>query len=297
MSRIKSLKKSNLRLLAFDIDGTLLNREGKVNPAVRERIIALKDKGLYVTLATGRIWDSVVELKESLMLTEPLILHNGALIQEPEGGRIISARPIELAKNGALIEFLMAREPDSLFCSLCRGEDQILYHREPKHPWAKYFMESYPEQVAELDGRSLEKRPLLRILIYGELNSVQGLRDELQEKDWGLKLLFFPGPERKNGYLEIFNQDCSKASGLQLLCQRLGVKPREIIAFGDDVNDLEMLEYAGLGVAMASAPSRVKDRADLVISSSTGDDLEGVLDRYLLNKKTFKEEDPEYECL
>lgn len=278
------------RLVALDIDGTLINKKGEVERKTRRAIQELIERGIRVTLATGRIWQSVEYLVETLKLREPVILHNGALIQDVTSPRILYSLTVERPLIERLLSLLEESSLDYLICSICESSDHILYQREPDHIWARSFLKSYRDLVLPLKEISLLDHSILRVLVFGEVERVEELKAALEEE--GLRVLFFSGPS-KSGYMEVFKRGCSKAAGLHHLISEIGVNPEEVMAFGDAMNDLEMIQYAGCGVAMGTAPEALKEEADYVTLSAEEEGVGEAIERLILKR----EGGVDHECL
>lgn len=277
---IEKEKRHPYGLVAFDIDGTLINKKGQVPKKTLRAIGELKDRGIHITLATGRIWASVQYLIEGLDLKDPVILHNGALIQEVTGNIIYQLSMEEILLDKVLF-YLKDLPLDYLLCSIYQGKDQILYPHEPKHKWACSFLKSYKEYVQPLAYLS-QDYSIIRVLVFGAKEEVLLLKNKLQEE--GLKMLFFEGPSQ-SAYMEVFQRGCSKAMALAFLLEKLGLMAHEVMVFGDDLNDLEMIRFAGCGVAMGTSPRILKEEADYVTLSGEEGGVGEALERLLFKVK------------
>lgn len=267
------------RLIALDIDGTLVNRQGDVADKTLAAIHELHFKGIQVTFATGRIWPSVEYLVRRFHLILPVILHNGALIREVKGEAVLYRYALETPLFQKVLSLLEGLSFDYLICSLSQGKEHILYPEDLEHVWARSFLESYSDYSLSLDGLPLNGHSILRVLVFGEQKKVCDLKKRLKRED--LKVLFFTGPW-ESAYMEIFKRGCSKATGLAFLVQRLGIQREEVLVIGDDMNDLEMIQYAGCGVAMGTAPGILQDAADYVTLSAEEGGVGEALQRLVL---------------
>lgn len=276
------LKRDNpYGLIALDIDGTLINKKGEVLEKTKKAIQEILERGIKVTLATGRIWTSVEYLVKTLGLREPIILHNGALIRDIVRNTILCSFSIENPLKERLVLHLKEAGLDYLFCSVDGNSEHILYYQDPEHIWAQSFLKGYKDIVIQLEDFSLENCSLLRALVFGERKRVEALKRELEGE--GLKALFFHGPT-ETGFMEVFQEGCSKAQSLEYLAERMGFKPEKIMAFGDDINDLEMIRYAGCGVAMGTAPAILLEEADYVTLSAEEEGVGDALEKLVLQE-------------
>ncbi len=264
-------------LLALDCDGTLVGPDSLVPPDVVDAVAQAQDAGLRICLATGRNYKETVGIWQQLRLTEPyepMILVGGALVSEPDTGRTLYHRP--LARDLAC-EFADALA-DEGYCALTLVDawrhplDYILTEAGDVDEVEQRWLSRMPcttQRVARLgDVRDTMPDPL-RITTIVAPEDGPGLVERLQSRfDDSLTIHAILAPNYGVWIVECFHQETNKFNALKYVAQAHRIPPGRIIAVGDDVNDLAMIEGCGLGVAMAKAPASVKAAADVVVEGS-----------------------------
>lgn len=260
------------RLLALDLDDTLLNNDGKISLRNREAVRTVQARGVVVTLATGRMYRSARVFAEELGMVVPLITYNGALVKD-NAGRVYLDRPLPLPAARAALG--LAREHGihvNLFL-----DDELYVDRDDE--WTQRYQRASgvcPRLVPDL-SEVLTREPN-KVLFMGEPEEIASVRPTLAATlGAGAHIT-----SSKPGYLEIIHPAVSKKSGLEYLLATLGISAEEVIAVGDNYNDLEMIGLAGLGVAVANAPAEVRAQADYVTAANNEDGVAQVIEKFLL---------------
>jgi Cof subfamily protein (haloacid dehalogenase superfamily) len=265
---------SAIRLIAIDLDDTLLNNEIEVSPRAITAIRAAVAQGVTVTLATGRMFASAVIFARQIGLDVPLITYNGGLIRSALTGETLFHQPVPV---DAAVDIL-----------------NLFYHQG-------WYIQSYVEDklyVDQLDDSALTYARLAKITpiaIGKKLYTMKaaptkllGLTDPdnvrpLIDKISGL----FPGrvyaTSSKAGYVEMMHPAVNKARALAFLADKLKINQTQVMALGDSLNDLDMLKYAGFGVAMGNAIPEVKAVAQAVTSGNDEDGVAEAIEKYVLN--------------
>lgn len=261
------------RLLVVDIDGTLVNAAREITPQVRAAVAAAQSRGVRVCLATGRIWPSAKQFVERLGADSPAILYNGGLVYDFAHDEIWLRRPLALDQAKDVLRILR-RHPTV---------QPHLYTDDRVYvPAMNELTETYQgkdglraEPVGDL-ADWLKKDPM-KILIIGERPALEAVVGDIHLLPYPVNHVF-----SETIYLEILPPGVDKGTALQAVAARLGLRREEIIAVGDNLNDLAMIEYAGLGVAMANAPEALRARADFVAPSNNDHGLQEVIERFIL---------------
>ncbi|WP_338818873.1 Sugar phosphatase YidA [Moorella thermoacetica] len=265
-----------IRLVALDLDGTLLTDDIVIEPRAREAIRKVKEKGITVTLATGRMFSSARPYAVELGLELPLIVYHGAQVRHSTTGEILFERtlPVPLAlrliKNikefgypynvylddRLYVESIQAENEEYAWragVDLHRVEDMLTFlEQQPKGPL---------KIVALHDGPALDP---LEAAIRREAGAGIYITRSMPT------------------YLELLNPEVNKARGLQALAELAGISPEEIMVCGDSYNDVQMFRYAGLAVAMANAPEKVRAEADYVTGSNNDGGVAQALEKFVL---------------
>jgi Cof subfamily protein (haloacid dehalogenase superfamily) len=248
------------RLLVFDLDGTLLDTGHRLPASIRDSLLLLRDTGIEITLATGRTFVAASPFIRELNLQVPAILYNGALISSPTGKIICEER---LDRNAARAALVLARS-FPVYPQLYLDPDDGFFYANKVTPEIEAFIakDGIPaREVGDLadylDG--VHKDPM-KLLIIGEREVLISFRASYQQEH--------PHPEcvlSERNFLEILAPSVSKGHALLKLSEILAVPLDEMVAFGDNLNDLEMIQEAGMGVAMAGSPEELQRQADLVV--------------------------------
>jgi 5-amino-6-(5-phospho-D-ribitylamino)uracil phosphatase len=266
-----------IRLLALDIDGTLVNSRDELTPATLEAVLRAKAAGIEVVLATGRRYSRVLPLVEPLGLRVPLITGSGSLIKDPSTHRTLFRAEFPPGSLQAVLKILSARGYDAvLYCdSYHEGFDFYCPRADVEQPELKDFltlnvgcerirpdlMTNPPSGV--FAGFAIGQRPAMKVLA-----------NELDRALPGQLYVHVLRSPRYLGFMcEIAPHGVSKWSGILHLAEDWGIRPEEICAVGDDVNDIPMIQGAGLGVAMGNALDEVKAAADRIAPCHDSDGL------------------------
>ena len=242
-----------IRLVAADLDGTLLDEEHRLRPSTVRAVQVLARIGIPTVLATGRMFCSALPFARELGLTGPVVAYQGALIREAVGGRTIHHDPLPLDLALEILDFL---EPEEWSTNLY--VDDTLFVERPSEATRRY--ERLSAMSIHPVGRLTEflAAPATKIGVGAEPHEVDELSERLRAY-FGRRLNIV---KTWPFYLEMTNPTASKSRALELLGAQMGFVAAEVLAFGDSYNDADMLDWAGTGVAMGDAPDVVKAAAD-----------------------------------
>jgi len=254
------------RLLALDVDGTLLDPDHRLRPREAAAIRAARAAGLAVTLATGKQFRSIRPLLTALDLDGPQICLNGAAVTEGERAEPLVFSPLRDADRRAVIAAVREAAPDFLISQFALD---AIYADRP-HPGLGVFAE-YGEQEPTLvpDLATAPLPPAAKILVAGPRDAIPRLRAEVTPLLGGRVYITTTMAE----FLEFFAHGADKGTALAALRARLGVPREAVVAIGDGENDIPLLREAGLAVAMGNAGRALREVADLV---APGNDEDGV---------------------
>jgi hypothetical protein len=245
-------------LVASDLDGTLLPPDGVFPPQLIAGVTALRQAGVCFVVSTGRMFQSARRVVADLGLHEgPIVCYQGALVTDLADGKPLHHRPLESPAAAAVVRFahdgghhINAFVDDRLFVD---SEDE----------WAKRYAAfggvAYTV-VPDLVPFVLEHPPT-KLLILAEPEVVERLLPEMQRR-WAGELYV---TRSLRHHVEINHKDASKSGALEALRRRLCVAPSRTVGCGDSYNDLDMLRWAALGVAVAEAPDEIRRAADVVV--------------------------------
>jgi Cof subfamily protein (haloacid dehalogenase superfamily) len=275
------------RLLALDIDGTLLRTDKTLSPRTGAAVAAARARGVHVVLVTGRRYPSARRVAEDLGGDVPLVLHNGALILDvrEKDASILRCRPLPraLALEAAALGRRHGADP-VLHCGQ-RGEGRLLVHEGPFSSTllAYYLDRSHPDVTACVAfERELTEDPL-QVMFGGRMEDMATLLPELLSVlGPRVKVERTVYPAQGVGLLDVLERTVGKAEALGFLQQRWHVAPEETLAIGDNWNDLEMLEQAGLGLVMGNADPELRARGLPVLPTSDEDGVAVAIEQYVL---------------
>lgn len=244
------------KLLALDMDGTLLTDQHEISPETEKWIRKAMDAGVHVCLSTGRGFNEAVPFGEKLGLATPMITANGSEIW---------SSPYELYHRELLDKAIVAQ---------MHG----LAQRYGVWFWAYSVEGSYNEK--NWDPALLDLNQWIKFGYHTEDDEIRhAILMELQNMG-GLEIT------NSSPYnLEINPAGVNKASGIKTVCELLGIKMSETVAVGDSMNDLAAIQAAGLGVAMGNAQLAVQENADVVAASNNDDGIAWIIRDYILPKE------------
>ena len=260
------------RLIAADIDGTLLNSKGELTERTLRAVRAAIDKGVYFVLSTGRPLQGIAKLVERLGLNDmPYILYNGAMVVM-EGETIYS---LTLSPSDAR---LIAEEGHKRNSTMICWSANALYSEFIDEKVIFYKSITGVEPIVLSSLADIADNGITKFVWYDGVEATKSNYRELGAL-YGDRINIAPS---RVDFLEFVNKNCSKATAMQKILERLSIKREESVAIGDGFNDLPMLEYAGLGVAMGNADEKVKARCGYVTDTCDCDGLAKFLEEYVL---------------
>ena len=247
---------SRYLLYAFDLDGTLVSRDGSI-PERTAAFVRGLTQGARVTLATGRSLASARPFAELLGINAPAILYHGGVIWDFHAERALWEK--KLPPEGAL-KVISTCEGFPVDVQLYRAARDPIVYVERVTPAIREFTQKEHLPMKEADLTRLAEGGPLKLLIIGQPEALPGLAAALRAAVPRLTVV-----RAEHNYLEVLPPGVDKGAALEWLCQKLGIPLSRAVAVGDQESDLSMIRRAGLGVAMATAPEPVRRRADLVV--------------------------------
>lgn len=259
------------RLLALDIDGTLLHSNHRLDRSTKDAISFAMNKGVAVTLVTERHFHSAARVAKALKLKHPIVTHNGAFVSAHIDNPLFTQK-IEYETLLPLIEALerypihMRIAHERLAVSNRPKEKKLMARMTVGMNEPLFYPMTYVDSLTAYLHENIESATDVTLNIDDE--EAKLILEEISEK--------FPdveGKKQNDGEWVLTRKETSKYSGVLHLAGHLGIRMSEVVAVGDGYDDLELIEKAGLGVAMGHAPREVRKKADWVTRSN---DLNGV---------------------
>lgn len=257
----------NEHLIVLDLDGTLLTDEKEISSLTKETLFKAKEAGHQVMIATGRPYRASQLYYQELSLTTPIVNFNGALIHHPKNPMWQTIHTtVDLRVVHDVVESVHKYEYDNLIAEIM---DDVYLHREDEGVLQLLHMGNPNILTGDLKN-ILKENPTSLLIQADDVNTpiirkhLQDVHAELIEhRRWGAP---FP-------IIEIVHKGLSKAVGIDYIAKEMGIPRERIIAFGDEDNDLEMIEYAGIGVAMSNGIDDLKTIANEITLSNNEDGI------------------------
>jgi Cof subfamily protein (haloacid dehalogenase superfamily) len=273
-----------IRLLALDIDGTILDSEGQIPDANRRAIAAAIDAGVEVALATGRRYDFARPIFERLPAPLTLILSNGAIVKTRDGQTLLRRLlPQDVARD-VLARMPAHRESAAVVFDRPR-EGQVVFEaidwEHPRHH--RFFASNRPflSEVAPLEA-CLTEDPI-QVMFSGGCVEMRRVFEELRTAPLDCSVALTEYEHRDFSLVDIVRAGCSKGSTLHRWSQTQGIDRHEVMAVGDNLNDLQMLEFAGTPVVMGNGLAELKSRGWAVTASNDEAGVACAIQRYILD--------------
>lgn len=262
-----------IKLVALDLDDTLLNTELAISPSTAEAIHRAVERGVTVTLATGRMYSSALPYALELGLNVPLITYHGALVKTSITKEVIYHRTIPLGLAQQIAKVIR-----NLGFHLNVYMNDKLYAESGNPHIAGYSNLARVPHTEVKDIFAAIKHEPDKFLVIDEERKLDGLAQTLRELVGNTLHI----TKSKPYFLEITHPQATKGQAMDALVRYLGVQRSQVMAVGDSYNDLDMLEYAGVGVAMGNARQEIQQRADFVTSSNDEDGVAEAIYKFVL---------------
>jgi Cof subfamily protein (haloacid dehalogenase superfamily) len=258
--------------IACDLDRTLTWEDGVLRPRTTAALQAARAAGIHVIIATGRMFRSVLPYARAAGIEAPLVCYQGAAVVDPTTGEWVLHEPIPLALAR---EAIGAVEGEG-FALNCYVDDDLYVAAITEHARTYADFQSIPlHEVGDLLGWI--QRPPTKLVVVDDPDRLDALRPRLEER-FGARLYI---AKSLPYFLELASPTISKGSGLAFVAEHLGFTAERTLAFGDGENDLELLAWAGFGVAVENAHDALKARADWICPSAEVEGVAQVLEAIL----------------
>ncbi len=260
------------QLIAIDLDGTIINQDGDIIPSAQKAIQQAINKGMKITLATGRMYQPSNCFARELGITIPLICYQGALIREPDNRNVLWHQPLSTTIARKVI-----KEVRQMGTHQYVFVDDEMYVEEIIERDLWYAQRNGVELHLVEDLFAFLKKPPTEIAARGEPAEIEHLVGHLNAS-FSSSLLV---TKVHSSFCEIAHPASGKGNALKYLARLLGIKQSQTVAIGDSANDISMLQWAGLGIVVGSAPAEVNAVADWIIDTDTEDSFAQAMERLL----------------
>lgn len=283
-SKLKRLSDriNNIKLVVFDVDGTLVNDDGIIGEKSLSMIKKLLNYDIKISLASGRLHSALVEIAEMIGTPVPLISLDGALIKNKQGDKIVHQSVLRKKIVNKSIELA---EKYLVNIALCHSE--AIYYTE-NNSFIPMMLDKFGALYREVDSYNNYINNTLEIVFAGDnRRTMEYLRDRLSFPfALGTSVSFFRSHSHENiYYLEIKKSGSTKAQGLKRLLKYLDINEKDALVIGDWYNDIPMFETDAFKVAMANAVPELKQKADYVLSKSNNEEgITEIIEALLISK-------------
>lgn len=267
------------KLLVLDVDGTLLNDNKEITPRTQAALLKAQQMGVHVVLASGRPTNGVMPLAKALELN-----HYGGFILSYNGGQIINAQTGELLfekrVNPEMLPYIDKKAQKNNFAIFTYHKDYIITNR----PDNEHIIQEAALSNMEIRGvddfvEAVDFSPCKCVLVSDDEEALVGLENHWKKRLDGVLDVFRSEPY----FLEVVPRFINKGNTLGVLLSKLALSPEEVIAIGDGVCDVTMLQGAGLGIAMGNAQDSVKACADVTTLTNNEDGVAMAIEKAILS--------------
>ncbi len=268
---------NNIKLVAIDLDGTLLNSRHALSARNQSAIESAQRQGVEVVLATGKTRHAAEDLIDSLGIDSPGIYMQGLITYNADGS--VRTR-IVMAKES--VSRVIALGEEFGFGALAYSDNRTFALRVDE--FATKMTEYGEPHVETIAGwlELLNKFDINKVVLYGEENQVTALRGAIDAR---LDGAVHVTRANVDGMIEVLPPNTSKGQAVKTLLEELGIDSSRALAVGDGENDIEMLQAVGIGVAMGNATQMLKDVADVIVPSNDEDGVAVALEEFVLGEK------------
>lgn len=270
------------KMIALDIDGTLTNSKKEITPLTRYALLEAQRQGIKLVIASGRHPVGINAIAKDLLLDR-----YGGYIMAFNGGKVINCET-----GDTIVSKNFPREYIPDIVGVLKDSNLTCYTYDDKRIIASGAFNDYSyierdilktEMVYTEDFISTVRFDINKILLAGEPHEIDRYKEILSDRYDGLLDVYKSAPY----FLELMPFGVTKGSMLPILLDRLSIRREELMAFGDHYNDITMIGYAGLGVAMGNAEEDVKKIADYICESNDDDGIAKTLEKYVLKNNTI----------
>lgn len=258
-----------VRLVALDLDGTVIAKDLSVSPAVVQAVARAKELGVPTTLVTGRMYASILPFTKLLGIDVPVVCYQGAGIYDLETGKVLRHQPVPQALAARLVEVARSR---NIHIQLYGDGKYFVERQTPEGDLYAYVSGVRPERVPSLTQRFAHEDST-KVVFVTTAAAAGPLEADLRELCGDAAYVTRSNPE----FVEVMAPGVDKGDALAFVARHLNIPLEQTLAVGDSWNDIPLLRAAAYGVAMGNAPAAAREAADAVVADVAGD---GVVEAY-----------------
>ncbi|SMC35025.1 Cof-type HAD-IIB family hydrolase [Sporomusa malonica] len=276
------------KLVCIDVDGTLLNNKHEITKRTKEILLKAHKLGVHIVISTGRMYTDAEYYSNLIGVKSPVIASNGAFIKEKDNGKVIYQDALGESLSLELLEIFYKHRTKPYFCTphkfyygnimfkLFYIATKILGSRSNNLDMEYVFSWQQWREILCKEKDNIVKCEI----IYRDAALIYELRNELKK----IEQLEIVDSSKYN--IEITRKGVSKGKAVAMLASLYNLKSEDIITIGDSENDLSMIEYAGLGIAMGNASDSVKQKADYITDSNDHEGVANAIERFVLENRS-----------
>ena len=287
------------KMIAVDLDGTMLNSYGEVTENTKRVVKQTEKKGTDVVIASGRTIDSIKEIAEDIGTSNYIIAGNGAVLYDMKSKKILYENYIPLNKA---LEIINICEQNSIYYNVYTNKSiiadslryNVLYYykenlkKEDSKKTSITLVDNIPNYIKEMKNEKIMKIIVCDIT-KSVFNSIIKMFTPVQDVDV-LDISHMVRKIIRHGstqvqieyyYTEISMENVNKWNAIEFLINKLNIKKEEVITIGDNMNDKEMIEQAGLGIAMENSVPKVKEIADFVTDDNNNEGVAKAIEKFI----------------
>ena len=275
------------KLICIDVDGTLLNSKHEITKRTKEIILKTHQLGVHIVISTGRMYTDAEYYSNLIGVKSPVIASNGAFIKDKDDNKVIFKDVLGISLSLELLAIFRKHQIKPYFCTpdkfyygniifkLFYLATRILGTRKNTIDIGYVFSWNQWQKILHKERNNIVKSEI----IYRDEALIYELRNELKQ----FSQLEIVDSSKYN--IEITRKGVSKGKAVAMLAAFYDLKREEIIAIGDSENDLSMIEYAGMGIAMGNATDIVKQKADYITDSNDNDGVANAINKFILGDR------------
>lgn len=263
-----------MKLVAFDLDGTLIGRDLVVRPRVKDAIARMVDAGVTGCIVTGRMYRAAIPFARELGLNGPIVCYQGAAIIDPQRDAVLRDTPIPIETVGRIVDVV---EKDRMHLQLYRNDE---YYCEQRNEYSELYASLSGVQPVVVPSlrESFAFSPATKAVIVTEPAEASTYVTRMREVFRDDVYVTRSYPE----FVELINPAVDKGEALKFVANHLGIDLADVLAVGDSWNDAPLLRAAGFGVAMGSAPAELREVAGAMVADVANDGVAEAIERYVL---------------
>ncbi|MHB8145800.1 MAG: HAD family hydrolase [Vulcanimicrobiaceae bacterium] len=266
-----------MKLVAFDIDGTLIGRDAVMSRRVRDAVAAMRASGAIGMLVTGRMYRASIGFARELGFDAPIVCYQGAAIVDPASDEVLRDVPLP---NAEALEIVASAQRAGLHVQLYRND---VYYCEADNRFSDLYakLAGFGPTIVSSLRDTFAYSDATKAVVVADSDVARAFATEMSDRLRGRVYVTRSYPE----FVEFLNPAVDKGDALRFVAERLGYSMNDVVAIGDSWNDAPLMRAAGFGIAMGSAPAELLAVADAVVGDVANDGVAEAIERYVLDDR------------